>query len=262
MNRTLLFTIFALLALVPISGFSANLALGFIDGYSLENQSVTLPVLVAHGYLLAIYFCFGRQSFRIRLVVLTIGAMVLALESIWIHATLADLREPRYFLREFNQGVVIFIVPPTASAFACLPIRAFFARNQGRLTIFDLLLVLTFFSGLLAFLQGNQFVEYLFDWTALGKISLLNTVLAVSIYCSFIIRRPAIAGLGVLSTLLIIGYQLYDATDYPWDLVFIGLPWLIYVTALLVLRRYMIPWQICDNHTMHAEPPSMSNFAQ
>jgi len=260
MHRTLLFTIVALLALVPISGFGANRAFGFIDGYSIENQSVTLPVLFAHGYLLAIYFCFGRQAFRVRLVVLTIGAMVLALESIWIHATLADLREPRYFLHEFNQNLVVFVVPPTAMAFACWPIRALFARNQCRLTILDLLLVITFVSGLLACLRGNPFLEYLYDWDALGEITLLNTVLAVSMYCSFIVRRPAIAVLGILSTLLTMGYQFKGATSYPWDLISIGLPWIIYVPALFTLRRYMVPWQSCDNHAMHAEPPSLSNL--
>ncbi len=72
-----LFVLFSLLGLVPIFAFSSNLAFGYMDGLTLENQAVCLPIIIVHSYLLAIYFAFGRQTFAYRSVVLSAGCCLL-----------------------------------------------------------------------------------------------------------------------------------------------------------------------------------------
>ncbi len=216
-----------------------------MDGLTLENQAVCLPIIVAHSYLLAIYFAFGRQTLVYRSVVLSMGMSFIAFEATWIHATLMDIRDPTSYLRWLSQNVVVFVVPSATVAILLLPLRTFFyLRGQReKCTILHLMIIALLVSLVMAIVRYNQFSRYLFDWSALGEYTICNTLLAFSLYAVLLAHSGYQRLLGAIGTIATLAYQVHSMTSgsSPWNYVSVLLPWFIYVLFLHFLRRHLSP---------------------
>ena len=239
-----LLAIFFLLSLTPILAFSSNLFLGFADGLSLENQSLTLPLINAQGYLLAVYFAFGKQSFARRSIVQLVCFALLAIEATWIHATLMDLRDPTFYLRFFAQNVVVFVIPPVAVSVVLLLVRPLFSFRGGheRYSILHMMYFTLLVAIVMTTVRYNPFAKYLLDWSALGSWSVCNASLAFSFYIVLLAGSVYLRALGASAVVAILGYQIGSiASSSPWEYVNILLPWFVYVPILYFLKSDMRP---------------------
>lgn len=237
----LLLVIFALLALTPVFAFSANFVFGYIDGLSLENQAISFPIIQAQSYLLAIYFAFGKHNFVVRSTTLLIGLILITFEATWIHATLMDLSEPRYYASHLQQNLIVFIVPSAFYSVLFLPLRT---RLTGRVhreqfTILQLLFLTLLGAMIIANIRHNPFAHYLFKWSALGEMTVSCGLLTLFLYAFFLGDSVFQKLLGLACVITIFGYIIRNLGSSPsvWDYTNVLLPWLLYVPALFALRH-------------------------
>jgi hypothetical protein len=246
MNRKhLLFAFSAFLALTPLAAYSSNFAFGFSNGLTLENQAVCLPVLIAHGYLLAVFFAFGTPIFVTRFCILVAGATYLAFESLWLHATLMDFDGLSTYLRWLSKDVIVFVVPPVFLGIVLLPARTFLERYlyRERLSILHLMAITLLTAILLTIIAKNQFARYLYDWSALGEVTLWNSILAFSLYMALQANSSYVKTICVTVAFASLLYRVQEvsAPNPAWYYIPLFLPWLIYLPAIFCFRRFFLP---------------------
>lgn len=200
--------------------------------------------MLAHSYLLAVYFAFGRQGFKFRSAVLLMIAGFIAIEATWIHSTLSDISDPFIYRRCLSENVVVFVVPSVAVALVFLPLRALFSLNgrHERFSILHLLFITSLVAIAIETVRYNQFAKYLFDWSALGEFTVCNAILALSLYMALLADSGYLRLLGTANAIATLGFQTHSKTSNSfWEYVRVLLPWFIYVPFSYFLRSHLSP---------------------
>ncbi len=236
-------TVVVLVLLAPLAAHIANWTTGYADGLTVWNQSITSPVLVAHTYLLAMFFALGRQSFEIRCVTMLVGSVVVVLEGLVIYSILTQMYYPDDFGSSADFFAAVFVLHPAAWAVFVCGLRNIVSwrRNKNRLSIFQIMWLTLVVATWLTTMRHTENAKYLLSWRATLSFATWNIMASSMLTAVVLTQRSVLRWILVALTVVTfaVRYSYVRWLVEPWEIVAIALPWIIFVPALVVVREPM-----------------------